>query len=187
MKHLTGNRGWDGWMASLTQWTWVWANWEIVEDREAWCAIQHGVTKNGTWLSNWTMTTAFKWEPPKFHCLTYKPDPWCLSSRNLLSKTTYYQKKTLYKREFRNVIGGVKNVLGVQRGSLSIKSGRLPEGEFMLNFGRGGGESQVLWSAHRLYYFREEEWGMNKWTLSALKMSLLHAPVTAISSWGSCL
>ena len=21
-----GNRGWDGWMGSLTQWTWVWAN-----------------------------------------------------------------------------------------------------------------------------------------------------------------
>ena len=21
-----GNQGWDGWMASLTQWTWVWAN-----------------------------------------------------------------------------------------------------------------------------------------------------------------
>ena len=21
-----GNRGWDGWMASSTQWTWVWAN-----------------------------------------------------------------------------------------------------------------------------------------------------------------
>ena len=21
------NRGWDGWMASSTQWTWVWANW----------------------------------------------------------------------------------------------------------------------------------------------------------------
>ena len=21
-----GNRGWDGWMASMTQWTWVWAN-----------------------------------------------------------------------------------------------------------------------------------------------------------------
>ena len=21
-----GSRGWDGWMASLTQWTWVWAN-----------------------------------------------------------------------------------------------------------------------------------------------------------------
>ena len=21
-----GSRGWDGWMASLTQWTWIWAN-----------------------------------------------------------------------------------------------------------------------------------------------------------------
>ena len=21
-----GNRGWDGWMASLAQWTWIWAN-----------------------------------------------------------------------------------------------------------------------------------------------------------------
>ena len=21
-----GNRGWDGWMASLTHWTWIWAN-----------------------------------------------------------------------------------------------------------------------------------------------------------------
>ena len=21
------NRGWDGWMASLTNWTWVWVNW----------------------------------------------------------------------------------------------------------------------------------------------------------------
>ena len=73
-----------------------------------------------------------------------------------LSKTTYYQKKKknqqqpLYKREFRNVIGAVKNLLDVGRGSLSIKSGRLPECGFMLNFGRGGGESQVLWSAHRL-------------------------------------
>ena len=137
-------------------------------------------SQSGARPSDRTVTAALKWESPKFHCLTCKdkPDPWRLSSSNLLSKTTYYQKKKtppLYKREFRIVIGAVKNVLGVGRGSLSIKSGRLPEGEFMLNFGRGGGESQVLWSAHRLYYFREEEWGVNKWTLSALKMSLLHA------------
>ena len=25
-KRRKGNRGWDGWMASLTQWTWVWTN-----------------------------------------------------------------------------------------------------------------------------------------------------------------
>ena len=38
-----GNRGWDGWMASLTQWTWVWAHSRIVKDREAWCAVVRGV------------------------------------------------------------------------------------------------------------------------------------------------
>ena len=30
-----GNRRWTGWMASCTHWTWVWADWEIVKDREA--------------------------------------------------------------------------------------------------------------------------------------------------------
>ena len=50
----TGNRGWDGWMAPPTQWTWVWANWERVKDREAWYAVVHGVAKSQTWLSDRT-------------------------------------------------------------------------------------------------------------------------------------
>ena len=50
------DRGWDDWMASLTQWTWVWVNsrswWWM--GREAWHAAVPGVTKSRTRLSDWT-------------------------------------------------------------------------------------------------------------------------------------
>ena len=43
-----------GWMASLIQWTWVWANIGKLWNREAWSAAVHGVTKSWIWLSDWT-------------------------------------------------------------------------------------------------------------------------------------
>ena len=50
-------RGWDHWMASSTQWTWVWANsrtwWRT---GKGWHAAVHGVTKSRTWLSDWRTT-----------------------------------------------------------------------------------------------------------------------------------
>ena len=39
---------------SLNQWTWIWASWDIVEDRGAWCPAVCGVAQSWTWLSNWT-------------------------------------------------------------------------------------------------------------------------------------
>ena len=42
--------------------------WEMVRDREAWRAAVHGVTKNWTWLGNWTTTNQ--------RSVCYRPRPW---------------------------------------------------------------------------------------------------------------
>jgi len=50
------NRGWDGWMTSLTQWTWVWVN-----SRSWWWTGSPGILLSmgsqrvgHEWLTNWT-------------------------------------------------------------------------------------------------------------------------------------
>ena len=49
-----GVRRWDGWTASLLQWTWVWANsrrwWGT---GRPWHALVNGITKSPTRLGNW--------------------------------------------------------------------------------------------------------------------------------------
>ena len=48
------DRGWDGWMASPTRWTWFWVDSGLVMDWEASRAAVHVVTKSRTWLSDRT-------------------------------------------------------------------------------------------------------------------------------------
>ena len=73
-----GNRGWDGWMGSLTQCTGVW---KIVKDRKAWSTAVHGVAKSRTWLVDWT--TAIQRSV-------------CYISIFYVTKCHYYLQKTSY-------------------------------------------------------------------------------------------
>ena len=56
------NRGWDGWMVSLTRWTWVWASsgswWWTGRPRVL--QSTHGVEKSHTQLSNWTELSRYE-------------------------------------------------------------------------------------------------------------------------------
>ena len=61
------NRGWDGWMASLTQWTWVWVN-----SGGWWWTGRPGMLQSmgsKSWIqfSNWTATSLPN-QPPKSDC-----------------------------------------------------------------------------------------------------------------------
>ena len=47
-------RGWDDWMASPTQWTWVWVNSGILWWTGRPGMLQFMGSLNWSWLSNWT-------------------------------------------------------------------------------------------------------------------------------------
>ena len=68
-----GDRGWDGWMASPIQWTWIWA----------WHAAVRGVANRQTCLGDWTTKTKYH-IPPEL----------------LKSLRKYFYRITLFKTVF---------------------------------------------------------------------------------------
>ena len=67
------DRGWDGWMASLTRWMLSLSELrELVMDREAWRAAIHGVAKSRTRLSDWTELNPRQW----YYCSLSHPGSW---------------------------------------------------------------------------------------------------------------
>ena len=62
------DRGWDGWMLSLTQWTWVWASsrsWWWTG--EAWRSAVHGVRKS-PWGQDWATELNWIQRPVTYTC-----------------------------------------------------------------------------------------------------------------------
>ena len=81
------DRGWDGWLASLTQWTWVWVN-----SGSRWC------TRKLACCSPWghkelDMTEWPNWtEPRDWFPWHLAPTHWCLSKVTFLTRTQLHWK-----------------------------------------------------------------------------------------------
>ena len=108
------DRGWDGWMASLTRWTWLRA-----KSRRQWGAgkpavLQSMGSQSWTWLSDWTttaknnkMTMAFSSEAMetrrKWHIFQG------LKEKNYQTRS-YISRNILQMKGYRDILGKVKTL-----------------------------------------------------------------------------
>ena len=79
-----GTTGWDGWMASPTQWTSLSKLQELVMDREAWRAVIHRMAKSRTRLSDWTELNWLKIRLAHLSCPEYLKYTNSFDSSNIL-------------------------------------------------------------------------------------------------------
>ena len=112
------DRGWDGWMASLTQWTWVWVN-----SRSWWWTGRPGLLqfrgsqRVGHDLSNWTELSLLP-----FLGLTFNPGAWPSSPKPLRLSN----KKRLWWRAGMSLVGPMPCLCLSRPGPLSPQDPSCP-------------------------------------------------------------
>ena len=80
------DRGWDGLMASLTQWTLSKLR-ELVMDRDVWRATVHGIAKSRTQLSNWTTLMRISTtKKPNLRSSYFKTSTYSITTYNVIRK-----------------------------------------------------------------------------------------------------
>ena len=89
-----GSRGWDGWMASLTQWTWIWAN----SGRQKEPAMLQSMGSQRVRRS-WT-TTKMAWSPEIRLC---EMEGWCfLQEKHLTDQASVHEPHTFLRSEHKD-------------------------------------------------------------------------------------
>ena len=99
------NRGWDGWMASLTQWTWTWVDsgswWGTGRPGVMWFMgfqrVRHDWATELNWYILWKQKHKFAWSVPKFKArkrftkLFLMPSPWANFVLSFSKKSSFPQ------------------------------------------------------------------------------------------------
>ena len=80
---------------------------ETVKDRQAWCAVVHGVAKSWTRLSNWTATTLFLLVSSERLIIPISQIRNKVNATNSMTYTTHYSFLCSGRKTYKCLLGGI--------------------------------------------------------------------------------